>query len=247
MSQIDPVMDLPEGTPHIKPEAPIAPSVLMPGDPLRAQYIAERFLDSPRRFNSVRGMLGFTGTHKGRPVSVMGSGMGIPSMGIYSWELYSYFGVESIIRVGTCAAYRDDIELADIVIAQASSTTSSWAEQYQLGGTFSAIPDYGLLEAAVGAARSQGRRFVVGNTLCMDVFSKYNRIPKVWRPWTAMGIVATDMEAYALYCNAACLGKRALAMFSVSDHREKDLHLSTEDRERALDGMIEVALAALEK
>ncbi len=238
-------MDLPQGTPHIAPEAPIAPSVLMPGDPLRAQYISEKFLDSPRRFNSVRGMLGFTGTWKGKDVSVMGSGMGIPSMGIYSYELYSYFGVESIIRVGTCAAYRDDIELSDIVIAQASSTTSSWAEQYQLGGTFSAIPDFGLLEASAAAARRLGRRFVVGNTLCIDTFTKYNHIPKVWRPWTAMGIVATDMEAYSLYCIAASLGKKALAMFSVSDHREKDLHLSVADRETALDGMIEVALESL--
>jgi purine-nucleoside phosphorylase len=235
-------MDLSEGTPHIKPEAPIAPVVLMPGDPLRAEYIAKRFLSGARRFNKVRGMLGFTGEWQGLPVSVMGSGMGIPSMGIYSWELFSYFGVESIIRVGTCAGYSDRTELGDIILSQASSTTSSWASQYELGGSFSAIPDFSLLEAAVAAARRQGRRFLVGNTLCLDVFSKYHRVPRVWEPWVAMGIVGSDMEAYSLYCNAASLGRKALAMFTVSDHRGKDLHMSVEEREVALDAIIEVAL-----
>ncbi|HET7838294.1 MAG TPA: purine-nucleoside phosphorylase [Rectinemataceae bacterium] len=236
---------LPEGTPHISPEAPIAPTVLMPGDPLRAQYIAEHFLDGARRFNRVRGMLGFTGSYKGMPVSVMGSGMGIPSMGIYSYELFDHFGVQRILRLGTCGGYRPDMELGDIVMAQASSTNSSWASQYGLGGSFSAIPDFGLLEAAVAAARRLGRRFVVGNTLCLDQFSRYHKLPQVWKPWVEMGIVAGDMEAYALYCNAASLGKKALAMFTVSDLRLKDLHMSVEEREKALGSMIEVALESL--
>lgn len=229
-------------TPHIVPEGPVAPSVLMPGDPLRAKYIAERFFENPVRFNSVRGMLGYTGTWRGVQVSAMGSGMGIPSMGIYSYELFSVFGVRDILRVGTCGGFREDMELGDLVFAQASSTSSSWAEQYGLGGTFSAIPDFGLLEAGVAAAREAGRRFVVGNTVCLDQFSRYHAVDKPWTPWARMGCVATDMEAYALYCNAAFLGRRALAMFTVSDLRLKGLHMDPADRERSLDAMIETAL-----
>ncbi len=237
----------PASTPHIVPEGPIAPSVLMPGDPLRAQYIAERFLEGPRRFNSVRGMLGFTGTWKGVSVSAMGSGMGIPSMGIYSYELYSVFGVRDILRVGTCGGFRPDMELGDIVFAQGSSTSSSWGEQYELGGTFSAIPDFGLLENGVAAAREAGKRFFVGNTVCLDQFSRYHAVDKVWERWTKMGILATDMEAYALYCNAAWLGGRALAMFAVSDLRLKGLHMDPAARERSLDSMIEVALETVRR
>lgn len=234
-------------TPHIVPEGPIAPSVLMPGDPLRAKYIAERFLENPVRFNSVRGMLGYTGSWRGVQISAMGSGMGIPSMGIYSYELFSVFGVRDILRVGTCGGFREDMELGDIVFAQASSTTSSWAEQYGLGGTFSAIPDFGLLETGVAAARDLGRRFVVGNTICLDQFSRYHAVDKPWTPWARMGCVATDMEAYALYCNAAFLGRRALAMFAVSDLRLKGLHMDPADRERSLDSMIEVALETVRR
>ena len=233
-------------TPHIVPEAPIARSVLMPGDPLRAKHIAETFLGNARLFNSVRGMLGYTGTWRGKTVSVMGSGMGIPSMGIYSWELFDVFGVTEIVRIGTCGGFRDDMRLGDIVIAQASSTNSSWAEQYGLGGTFSAVPDFGLMERAVAAARSAGRRFVVGNTLCLDQFSRYHAVKQVWTPWAEMGCVATDMEAYALYCNAARLGRRALAMFTVSDLRLKGEHMAVEDRERSLSDMIEIALETVE-
>jgi purine-nucleoside phosphorylase len=229
-------------TPHIVPEGPIAQSMLMPGDPLRAQYIAERFLEKPVRFNSVRGMLGYTGTWKGVPVSTMGSGMGIPSMGIYSYELFSTFGVRQIIRVGTCGGFGEAMELGDLVFAQASSTSSSWAEQYGLGGSLSAIPDYGLLETGVAAARALGKRFTVGNTVCLDQFSRYHAVDQVWLPWIKLGIVATDMEAYSLYCNAAWLGGKALAMFSVSDLRLKGLHMSPTERERSLDSMIEVAL-----
>lgn len=234
-------------TPHIVPEGPIALSVLMPGDPLRAEYIAERFLEKAVRFNSVRGMLGFTGTWRGVPVSAMGSGMGIPSMGIYSYELYSVFGARDIIRVGTCGGFREDMELGDIVFAQASSTSSSWAEQYGLGGTFSAVPDFDLLETGVAAARAMGRRFVVGNTVCLDQFSRYHAVDQPWAPWARMGCLATDMEAYALYCNAAYLGRRALAMFTVSDLRVRNLHMDPKDRERSLDAMIEVALETVRR
>ncbi len=234
-------------TPHIVPEGPIAPSVLMPGDPLRAQYIAKRFLENPVRFNAVRGMLGYTGTWKGVPVSTMGSGMGIPSMGIYSYELFATFGVKEIIRVGTCGGFGDAMELGDLVFAQGSSTASSWAEQYGLGGTFSAIPDFGLLERGVASARAQGKRFSVGNTVCLDQFSRYHAEDQVWLKWMKMGIIATDMEAYSLYCNAAWLGGKALAMFAVSDLRLKGLHMSSTERERSLDAMIEVALDTVAK
>jgi purine-nucleoside phosphorylase len=217
----------------------------MPGDPLRAERIASAFLEGARRFNSVRGMLGYTGTYRGQPVSVMGSGMGIPSMGIYSYELYKEFGVERIVRVGTCGGYREDMELGDLVLAQASSTTSSWAEQYGLGGSFSAVPDYGMLESAAAAARGGGRPGVVGHTHGRGQIAAAHKVPKVWTPWVEMGIVATDMEAYSLYCNAASLGKRALAMFSVSDLRLKGLHMSAEERERAQGSMVEVALESL--
>lgn len=233
-------------TPHIVPEAPIASSVLMPGDPLRAKHIAEHFLKDARLFNSVRGMLGYTGTWKGKTVSVMGSGMGIPSMGIYSWELFDAFGVREIVRVGTCGGFRDDMRLGDIVIAQASCTNSGWAEQYGLGGTFSAIPDFELMERAVACARAAGKRFTVGNTVCLDQFSRYHAVPQVWNSWVRMGIVATDMEAYALYCNAAELKAKALAMFTVSDLRLKGEHMPVEDREKSLSAMIEVALDTVE-
>lgn len=235
-----------KSTPHIVPEAPIARSVLMPGDPLRAQHIAENFLENPRRFNSVRGMLGYTGSWKGKTVSVMGSGMGIPSMGIYSYELFDVFGVREIVRIGTCGGFREDMRLGDIVVAQASSTNSAWAEQYELGGSFSAVPDFGLMERAIAAARNSGRRFVVGNTLCLDQFSRYHAVKQVWTPWVEMGIVATDMEAFALYCNAAKLGRKALALFTVSDLRLKNEHMTVEDRERSLSAMIEVALETVE-
>jgi purine-nucleoside phosphorylase len=233
-------------TPHIVPEAPIARSVLMPGDPLRARHIAESFLSNARLFNSVRGMLGYTGTWKGKTVSVMGSGMGIPSMGIYSYELFGIFGVEEIVRIGTCGGFREDMRLGDIVIAQASSTNSAWAEQYGLGGTFSAVPDFGLMERAVAAARRAGKRFFAGNTLCLDQFSRYHAVEQVWTPWVGMGIVATDMEAYALYCNAAKLKRKALAMFTVSDLRLKNEHMAVKDRERSLSDMVEVALETIE-
>jgi purine-nucleoside phosphorylase len=175
----------------------------------------------------------------------MGSGMGIPSMGIYSYELFSFFGVERIVRVGTCGGYRADMELGDIVMAQASSTNSAWAAQYDLGGTFSAVPDFGMLEAAVASARRLGKRFLVGNTLCLDQFSKYHKAPGVWKPWIDMGIVATEMESYALYCNASALGKRALAMFTVSGLRLKDKYMGPGEKERSLDAMIAVALDSL--
>lgn len=237
--------DLPTGTPHIQPEAPIAPTVLMPGDPLRAEYIASNFLDGARRFNSVRGMLGFTGAYKGLAVSVLGSGMGIPSMGLYSYELFKFFNVERVIRVGTCGGYRGDMELGDIVLAQASSTTSSWAEQYGLGGSLSAIPDYGMLESAVATARRMGRRFFVGNTLCLDQLARYHKRQDVYAPWVEMGILASEMETFSLYCNAASLGKRALSMLTVSALRLKNQYLSAEKRERELNPMIEVALESL--
>ena len=235
-----------KSTPHIVPEAPLARSVLMPGDPLRAKFIAERFLEGARQFNSVRGMLGYTGVWQGKTVSVMGSGMGIPSMGIYSWELFETFGVAEIVRIGTCGGFLPDMRLGDIVVAQASSTNSSWPEQYKLGGVFSAIPDFDLMERAVASARRAGKRFVVGNTLCLDQFSRYHAVKEVWTPWVEMGIIATDMEAYALYCNAAKLKAKALAMFTVSDLRLKGEHMSTEEREKSLSGMIEVALDAVE-
>jgi purine-nucleoside phosphorylase len=229
-------------TPHIKATlGDFAKTVLMPGDPLRAKYIADTFLTNVKQVNTVRNMFGFTGLFKGKPVSVMASGMGMPSMGIYSHELYTTFGVDTIIRVGTTGAYVKQAKLFDIIIAQGASTDSNWASQFQLrNGTFSALGSFPLLEQAVEQCRKKNIPFHVGNVLSSDVF--YDVDPDKWKKWEALGVLGVEMEAYALYANAARLGKQALAIMSVSDSFHYQEILSPQQREVGLKLMLEVAL-----
>ena len=216
------------GTPHNKAEAgDIAKVVLMPGDPLRAKYIAETYLTEVKCFNSVRNMLGFTGKYKGKELSVMGGGMGIPSISIYSYELYKFYDV-------------DTIALKDIVMAQGACTDSRFAYQYELPGTFAPIADFSLLEKAVAEARALEIPFKVGNVVSSDIF--YNAFPDVAKKWADMGALCLEMEAAALYMNAAKLKKKALAILSISDHIIKGTELSAEERQTGFSNMMEIAL-----
>jgi len=234
------------GTPHNAAKSgDIAPLVLMPGDPLRAKHVAETYLERATQFTSLRNMLGFTGEFQGRRVSVMASGMGGPSMGIYSYELFAFYGVEAIVRIGTCGGLTADLGVGDLAFAMSSSTDSGYASQYGLRGTFSPCADFGLLERAVAAARERGYRYWVGNTYCADVFSLYSALDpeEGWKKWARMGCAATDMESYALYCNAAYLGKKALAMFTCSDSNVSRVEMSPAERQTALGHMFDVALS----
>ena len=222
----------------------IAKTVLMPGDPLRAKYIAENFLTNPVCFNTVRNMFGFTGEYKGKKVSVMGSGMGIPSIAIYSYELYSFFDVETIIRVGSAGAFQNNINVMDIVIASGACTDSNFAFQYELPGTFSAIADFNLVSKAYKQAKKTDANVFVGNVLSSDVF--YNQHSSANDKWKEMGVLAVEMEAAALYMNAAKLRKKALAMFTISDHLYKEGQLSPEERQTNFNQMIEIALETAE-
>lgn len=229
------------GTPHNAAEkGQIAKTVLMPGDPLRAKYIAETYLENPVCFNTVRNMFGYTGTYKGKEVSVMGSGMGIPSIGIYSYELYNFYDVEKIIRIGSAGGIQDDVNVMDIVIGMGACTNSNYADQYQIPGTFAPIPDYELLEKAVNAAREKGANVKVGNVLSSDVF--YNDREDFNDRWKRMGVLAVEMEAAALYMNAARAGKKALCILTVSDHLYKEASLSAKERETGFHQMMEIAL-----
>jgi len=230
-------------TPHIQAAlGDFAKTVLMPGDPLRAKYIADTFLTNVKQVNTVRNMFGFTGLYKNKPVSVMASGMGMPSMGIYSHELFTTFAVDTIIRVGTTGAYVKQAKLFDIIIAQGASTDSNWASQFQLrNGTFSALGSFSLLEQAVQQCRKMNAPFHVGNVLSSDVF--YDVDPDKWKKWEALGVLGVEMEAYALYANAARLGKKALAIMSVSDSFHYQEILTPQQREVGLKLMLEVALS----
>ena len=229
-------------TPHnnAKP-GDIAKKVLMPGDPLRAKFIAETYLENPVCFNTVRNMLGYTGTYKGKPVSVMGGGMGIPSMGIYSYELFHFYDVESIIRIGSAGGISEELGLMDIVIAMGACTDSGFAAQYQLPGTFAPIASYDLLKRAVDAADEQGTKVYVGNVFSSDVF--YSDMPGVSDSWKKMGVLATEMEAAGLYMNAARAGKQALAILTISDHFYRPEILTAEQRQTGFTKMMEIALA----
>ena len=229
------------GTPHNAAEkGEIASTVLMPGDPLRAKYIADTYLEDARCFNTVRNMLGYTGIYKGREISVMGGGMGMPSVGIYTYELYHVYDVEAIIRIGSAGALRDDIRLKDIVIGMGACTDSNYASQYQLPGTFAPIADYGLLEKAVNTARVQGVNVKVGNILSSDIF--YNDDDGVNEKWRKMGVMAVEMEAAALYMNAARAGKKALCMLTISDHLFRHESMSAQERQSGFGQMMEIAL-----
>ena len=218
-----------------------AKTVLMPGDPLRAKYIAETYLENPRQVNAVRNMFGYTGTYKGKEISVMGGGMGMPSIGIYSYELFNFYDVDQVIRIGSAGAFQDNIKLMDVVIGMGACTDSNYAYQYGLPGTFAPIADYELLNRAVETAKRQGTNVVVGNVLSSDVF--YNAMSNVNDLWRDMGVLAVEMEAAALYMNAAKAGKKALCMLTISDHLYTGESLSAEDRQLGFGKMMEIALA----
>lgn len=219
----------------------IAKKVLMPGDPLRAKYIAETYLENPVLFTTVRNMFGYTGTYKGEEVSVMGGGMGMPSIGIYSYELFHFYDVDQIIRIGSAGALQDDVNLMDVVIGMGACTDSNYAYQYALPGTFALIADYGLVRRAVEVAEEQGTPVAVGNVLSSDVF--YNADASVNDKWRSMGVLAVEMEAAALYMNAAAAGKKALCMLTISDLIYKEGKLSAEERQLGFRKMMEIALA----
>ena len=217
-----------------------AKTVLMPGDPLRAKYIAETYLENPRQVNAVRNMFGYTGTYKGKEISVMGGGMGMPSIGIYSYELFNFYDVDQVIRIGSAGAFQDNIKLMDVVIGMGACTDSNYAYQYGLPGTFAPIADYELINRAVETAKRQGTNVVVGNVLSSDVF--YNAMSNVNDLWRDMGVLAVEMEAAALYMNAAKAGKKALCMLTISDHLYTGESLSAEDRQLGFGKMMEIAL-----
>ena len=228
-------------TPHINatPED-IAKTVLMPGDPLRAKFIAENFLENPVLFNNVRGIHGYTGTYKGHKVSVMASGMGIPSIGIYSYELYNFFGVENIMRIGSAGAMNKDIHVRDIVIGMGACTNSNFASQYNMPGTFAPIADYIMMKTAIECAEKAGANYHVGNLLSSDTF--YGDDPTASEKWMKMGVMAVEMEAAGLYMNAARAGKRALAICTISDHLLTGEATSAEERQNSFTQMMEIAL-----
>lgn len=227
-------------TPHIGAhEGEIAKKVIMAGDPLRAKFMAETFLENPVQYNSVRGMLGYTGTYNGKRVSVQGHGMGMPSIGIYSYELYNFYGVETIIRTGSAGAYHPDLKLGDVMIAIGACTDSNYADQYNLPGQFSPTADFALARAAVEKAEQMGIRYRVGNILSSDVF--YGDDAERWKQWQKMGVMGVEMEAAALYMNAARSGKKALCICTVSDSLVTGEACSAEQRQTSFTNMMEIA------
>ena len=227
-------------TPHNNAKkGDFAKTVLMPGDPLRAKLIAETFLENPKLVNNVRGIQGYTGTYQGVPVSVMASGMGIPSIGIYSYELYTQYDVENIIRIGSAGAMRADLELGSVVAGMGACTNSSYAEQYELGGNYAPICDFDLLMAAVESAKELGVKRPVGNLYSSDTF--YDAAARNMR-FAKMGVLAVEMEAAALYCNAAYTGKRALAICSISDNLITGEELDADARQNNFTNMMKIAL-----
>ena len=230
-------------TPHIGAlKGEIAETVIMAGDPLRIKFIAENFLEDPVQFNSVRNMLGYTGSFRGKRVSVMGHGMGIPSIGIYTYELYHFYGVKTIIRVGSAGSYDPDLHLGDLVIAMGASTDSNYGAQYELPGTYAPIADFELLRDAAASCERRGYRYKVGNVLSSDVF--YHANPQIDK-WRKMGVVAVEMEASALYMNAAYAGRRALVICTISDHVLTGEVTTPEERQTTFTKMVEVALDLL--
>lgn len=227
-------------TPHLQGnKGDYAPTVLMPGDPLRAKFIAETYLENVRCVNEIRGMLGFTGTYKGIPVSVQGSGMGHSSIGIYSYELYHFFDVQNIIRVGTAGGVADDVKLRDILLAEGSCTNSSYANQYALPGTFAPIASFRLLRTAADAADALQIPVRVGNVFSSDLF--YDDADSLAQ-WQKMGVLAIEMESAALYMNAARAGRDALCICTVSDCPLRQEFTSAEERQTGFTRMMELAL-----
>jgi len=229
-------------TPHIETtEADlIAETVLLPGDPLRAKYIAENFLEDVKQFNTVRNMFGYTGTYKGKKISVMGSGMGMPSIGIYSYELIHFYGVKNLIRVGSCGALQPNMKLYDLVFGMSASTNSNFLHQYELPGTFAPSASFELLQKGVHLAALANYPYHVGNILSSDVFYDDNR--ESWKKWAKMGVLAVEMEATALYANAARAGVNALTILTVSDSLVTHEVTTSEERQTAFTKMMEIAL-----
>ena len=228
-------------TPHINAKpGDFAPTVLMPGDPLRSKFIAETYLQDPVLVNDVRGVQGYTGLWQGHRISVMASGMGMPSMGIYSYELFEIFGVEAIIRIGSAGGMSESLQLRDIVLGMGASTDSNFAGQFGLNGHLAPLADYTLLSTAEGICRQKGLRHQVGNLLSSDVF--YNDDPDTNRKWARLGVLAVEMESAALYWNAARCGRRALTICTISDHVFRGESLSSDQRQTSFTQMMEVAL-----
>ena len=231
-------------TPHIGAKAgEIADTVIMAGDPLRAKFMAEKFLENPVQFNNVRGMLGFTGTHNGKRVSVMGHGMGIPSIGIYTYELFNFYDVKTIIRVGSAGSIQEDLNLGDLVIAQGACTNSNYGSQYELPGTYAPIANFDLVRGAADACERFGYPYKVGNVLSSDTFYSDNPHNDKWQE---MGVLAVEMEATALYMNAAKAGKRALVILTVSDHILRGEVTTAEERQTTFTRMMDVAFSLVE-
>ena len=237
----------PYPTPHINAvPSDFARTVLMPGDPLRSKFIAENFLENAVLVNNVRGVQGYTGEYKGQRVSVMASGMGMPSIGIYSYELFQFFGVENIMRIGSAGAMKEEIRVRDIVMGMGACTNSHFADQYHLPGNFAPIASYKMLKTCADIADAMGVRYHVGNILSSDTF--YNDEENVYEgfrstpSWAKMGVMAVEMEAAALYMNAARCGKNALAICTISDHLITGEATSAEERQTSFTQMMELAL-----
>ncbi len=222
----------------------IAETVFLPGDPSRAKYIAENYLENPVLFNEIRGNFGYTGTYKGHRVSVMATGMGIPSVSIYAHELITVYGCRNLIRIGSCGSYQDDVHLRDVVIAMAASTDSNFRYTFDLPGIFAPCADPDLMIAAKQSAEKIGVPVKIGNVASVDVF--YDDDPDTWKRWAKMGVLGVEMEAAGLYMNAARFGARALAIMTVSDRFTDNEKMSPEEREKGLNDMIRTALGMME-
>lgn len=230
-------------TPHIGAKyGEIAETVIMAGDPLRAKLMAESFLENPVQFNNIRGMLGFTGTHKGKRISVMGHGMGMPSIGIYSYELFNFYGVKTIIRVGSAGSIQTNIRLGSLVIAMGACTDSNYSAQYDLQGTFAPIANFDLVRGAAEACERFGYEYRVGNVLTTDAFYYENRRTD---KWINMGVLAVEMEIAALYMNAARSGNRALAICTISDSIVTGEETTAEERQNTFTHMMDVAFSLI--
>ena len=231
-------------TPHIGAKlGDIAETVIMAGDPLRVKFMADNFLDNPVQFNNVRGMLGFTGFYKGKRVSVMGHGMGMPSIGIYTYELYNFYGVKTIIRVGSAGSIQHDLHVGDLVIAMGACTNSNYAFQYELPGSFAPIADFSLVREAVETCERLGYRYKVGNVFSSDVFYHENAHND---KWINMGVLAVEMEIAGLYMNAARSGNRALGICTISDHILTGEETTAEERQTTFTHMMDVAFSLID-
>ena len=228
-------------TPHINAEADaFGKTVLMPGDPLRSQFIAQNYLENAVLVNNIRGIQGYTGTYKGTKVSVMASGMGMPTIGIYSYELFEFFNVENIIRIGSTGAMQEQVKVRDIVIGMGACTNSNYASQYGLAGTFAPIASYPLMREAIAQAEQIGVSYHVGNILSSDTFYSDNKSAN--EGWQKMGVLCVEMEAAALYMNAARCGKNALAILTVSDSLVTGEETTAQERQNSFTQMMEIAL-----